>query len=251
MPDASEWLSGSYEEYTDSAGQKYKTRVPTASMEWVLKATDNKQYCIKFDKNFAKKHLFTYTKKPVKPEDKEAANMVKMTKQAGHRTNEEQGRLCKHCGHGQKRHQTGSGAPVACKEPVPGATPSNCGCMNFENADSTYEVGRAAKNKPTSNPLAGATFRKSTYIVMNEIDKAKFEKVVVDSIQAAEAGWTKDQEKDLDWNFDKAGAVVNVDLDQLPADWVKAKGVKVGVKNITAAPDKPTFEVYHYVGTIT
>ena len=250
MPDASEWLSGSYEEYTDSAGQKYKTRKATASMEWVLKATDNKLYCIKFDKNFAKKHLFTFTKKPVKPEDMEAANVAKMTKQAGHRTDEEQGRLCKHCGHGQKRHETGSKAPVACKEPVLGKTPPTCGCMTFENADNTYEVGRAAKNKPTTNPLAGATCRKSTYIVMNEIDKAKFEKVVVDSIKGAETGWANGHEKNLDWNFDKVGAVVNVDLDKLPADWVKAKGIQVGVKNITVDPLTPIFEVFHYVGTI-
>lgn len=250
MPDdASDWMSGFYEEYTGTDGQKHKTRVPTANMQWIVKATDNKNYYIKFTNNFAKKHLFTYTKKKIEPKDQLEANNAKFLKQAKHRTVDEQGRLCKTCGHEEKRHKTGSGNPAACKEPKPSGPDGKCGCTNFQ-PDHRYLEKRKAQHKPFENPLAGATTAKTTYIVMNEIPKDRFEKVLVDSITGAITDWAANTEKHLTWNFDKLGAVITVDISQQPKDWAKAKGVEIGVKNITSDQTKPTFEVFHLIGTV-
>ncbi len=265
---ASELLRNMYEEYTGADGQKHKTRVTTANMEFVVRATGGKVITIKFDKNFTKKHLFTYTKKDptggkqildmtedefkALPALYASANQAKLLKQAGHRTTAEQRLLCKHCGHEEKKHQTGSGNPApSCKDKLPSG--ADCTCTKttpFEANDpvALYEKNRTAKGKPTVNPLAGATTSKTSYIIMNEIPRANFEKTVADAI-LAQASWDANGEH-IDWDFNKPGCVITVDTTQAPAAWAKAKGAKVLVKNKTTDANRPTYEVFHFDGTL-
>ena len=266
---ASELLDSMYEVYTGSDGQQHKTRVATASMEFVVKATDGKVVTIKFDKNFTKKHLFTYTKKDITsgksimnmsidevkelPTLHKQANDAKLLKQAKHRTGEEQRLQCKHCDHEEKRHKTGSGNPAAqCKDKAPdGVTPCPCTTTNpFEAQDAValYEKNRSARNKPTANPLAGATTAKTTYIIMNEIPRTKFENTVADAI-LAQPTWDPGGEH-IDWDFNKPGCVITVDTTQPSSSGAKAKGATVSVKDITTDALRPTYQVYHFNGTL-
>jgi hypothetical protein len=61
---AAEYLG--YEEYTPTGytlGDKPIKRQATATQEWVIQDTGGVQFILKFDKNFVKKHLFTFSKK--------------------------------------------------------------------------------------------------------------------------------------------------------------------------------------------
>jgi hypothetical protein len=265
---AHEVLATQYETYMGTDGQQHKSRLASSSMELVVKATAGTVVTIKFDKNFAKKHLFTYTKKPVTnmhlldmtpeefaalPGKAVAANEAKLLRQAKHRTPEEQRLLCKHCGHEESRHKTNSGnAAAQCKAKMPdGATQCPCTETNpFQAVDpvALYEKHRTAKGKPTANPLAGATTAKTTYIILNEIPRQKFENVVADSILAHNT-WAANGEH-IDWNFAIPGCVVTVDTSQPPAGWAKARGATVVVKNLTTDPGKPTYQVVHFHATI-
>ncbi len=61
MSDASALIE--YENYTGADKAMHQSRVATASTTWTIAATNKKTYSIKFDSNFAKKHLYTSTKK--------------------------------------------------------------------------------------------------------------------------------------------------------------------------------------------
>ena len=262
---ANEIMASLYEEYVGTDGHKHKTRVATANSQWVVKATDGKVLTIKFDKNFVKKHIFTYTKKDITggasimdmsildlqdlPNKAKNANDAKLLKQAKHRTNDEQRLLCKTCGHEEKRHKTGSGRPAPkCKDKAPdGITPCPCTvCNPFVSADpvAIYEKNRTAKGKPTTNPLAGATTNKTTYIIMNEIPKNKFENTVAHTILAET--WTRGDKKHIDWNFNTPGCVITVEVDKAPNQWAKGKGATVSIEDVTNDPSAPTYVVYHF-----
>lgn len=132
------------------------TRKTTASQEWVFGSGGGNEFMIKFDKNFVKKHLFTYSKKTAevgaiaaqlwdaagKPANRDeefwlAAELskfnTKMTKALQARAEQSLcscGHLlalhpCSVCGHAMSRHRTGGGAPCACKEPPNGS----CTCV--------------------------------------------------------------------------------------------------------------------------
>lgn len=132
------------------------TRKTTLNQEWVFGASNGHELMIKFDKNFFKKHLFTYSKKTEqvaqiafylweaagKPEGKAdefwlAAELTKLNdklrKTLEHRAEANLctcGHLnalhtCNGCGHAKSRHYTGGGARCNCKEPPAGS----CACL--------------------------------------------------------------------------------------------------------------------------
>lgn len=141
--------------YNKPDGSTALTRKTTANQEWVFGAAFGNEFMIKFDKNFVKKHLFTYSKKTAevgaiasqlweaagKPEGRDvdfwlAAELskfdAKLTKVLKARA-EDVVCTCGHtllrhpcsgCGHQRARHFTGGGARCACKEPPLGS----CGC---------------------------------------------------------------------------------------------------------------------------
>ncbi len=272
MPDASELIA--YEKYTGADKAEHLSRVATANTSWSITATNKKVYAIKFDSNFVKKHLYTSTKKTDKvaakaeelfaaagkPQGKTAADYrvqaqklldeEKFKKQLGHRTQEEQ-LICGNCGHERKKHFTGSGGPL----PVPGPKCKHPGCTCTGWSEKTaYADHRKAQNKPTHNPVAGATTEKNSVIWLNKIDKASFEKVIVESIVAKEAALAKSGKtwdvggEHVDWDFGAAnkGCVIYFETGQTPDQWLQKQGVEVLVKQGTpVVADKPVYIVVH------
>lgn len=272
MADASELIA--YEKYIGADKAEHLSRVSTASTGWSIKATNNKLYAIKFDSNFVKKHLYTSTKKADtvaakagelyaaagKPQGKSAADFMeqarqlldqaKFKKQLGHRTQEEQ-QICGNCNHERKKHFTGSGGPL----PVPGPKCKQPGCTCTGWSEKTaYADARKAKNKPTVNPLAGATTEKNSVIWLNKIDRVTFEKVIVDSIIAKEATLAKASKtwdaggEHIDWDFGAAnkGCVVYFEVGQSPDQWLQKQGVEVLIKQGTPmVVNSPVYVVVH------
>jgi hypothetical protein len=272
VPDASTLIE--YEKYLGPDKAEHLSRKATANTVWSIVATNKKVYAIKFDSNFAKKHLYTSTKKGDKvlaraqelyvaagsPKDKSAADFkdaaqkeldqAKFQKQLGHRTQDEQ-MICANCGHEKKRHFTGSGGPLPpgpkCKHP------GGCTCAGWVEKHA-YEDKRKGQNKPTENPVAGATTDKNTVIWLNKIDKTAFETVVVESIVAretdlAKAGKAWDSHGEhIDWDFGATnkGCVVYFEVGQPMNLWQQRQGVEVVIKQGPAATvDKPVYVVAH------
>lgn len=270
MSDASALIE--YENYTGADKAVHQSRVATASTTWTIAATNKKTYSIKFDSNFAKKHLYTSTKKAGALQTKALALFVaagspkgksssdymaqaqkeldgaKFQKQLGHRTQAEQ-LICGNCNHDRSKHFTKSGKALP---PGPKCKTPACICKGWVEKTS-YETGRAAALKPTANPLAGATTEKNTVLWMNKIDKAGFEKVVVESIVAREKALTGDWPtagEHIKWDFGAAakGCVVFIELAKGPHEWGEFQGVEVGIKPAPGhAADKPVYTVYHMI----
>lgn len=262
-----------YAKYTGTDGLEHESRIATANLEWLITAKNTKVYTIKFDKNFVKKHLYTSSKKKEKveaeaqrlylvagsPKDKTAKDFMvqaqknideaKFRKQLSHRGVDEQ-EICGLCGHGQKRHQTGSGAATPCKEPLSGGL---CGCATYVSLHK-YEEKRKLQGKPELNPVAGATTEVNTVIVMNLIPKSTFEQVVSDALIAKEKAlgplpWAGDGEH-IKWDFGATlkGCVLQVNKTQGIDQWDKKQGVEVVIKTLTTDPTKPTYQVVHMEG---
>lgn len=144
--------------YTKPDGSDGITRKTTATQEWVFGAFGGNEFMIKFDKNFVKKHLFTYSKKTSevagiaaqlwdaagKPPNQDVqfwlaaeltkfnSKVLKVLSARGEASVCTCGHLlaahtCTLCHHARSRHLTGSGNACACKEPLLPA-PGQCGC---------------------------------------------------------------------------------------------------------------------------
>jgi hypothetical protein len=219
-----------FEDYIDATGQTHLTRVATTDQEWIVSDWDGEQYCIRFDKNFSKKHLFTFSKKTEETKkeaalisgrpgkhgqdaqnwsDAEHAQLYKKVNSAldhravsgtcrcGHAYNRHVG-PCPGCNHPKGVHTIG--LEKACAQAGCGCTayiagkcnqcPAAAPCPRFQTP---YGAGRDAKHKPTSDPLSGAQTTRNTCIVLNYVPKSEFESVVVKSVQALEKphGWTR------------------------------------------------------------
>lgn len=279
MSNADELLK--WEEYKDPTGKVLGiSRQASASMEWLVTATNKKVYAIRFDNNFAKKHLYTSTKKKDKvdalaaelyvkdgsPKGKTKADYMaaaeeqltqkKFIKQLGHRSGEEQGKTCLMCHHDWSKHFTGSGNPKASgkKCDVVG-----CTCTGWNGAEG-YKQKRATQGKTDVNPLGGATTDKNTVIWMNKIPKATFEAIVVGAILAKEkeraaasppqawghghTGKEADCEH-LDLDFKIPGSVVFIEGSD-PTQWKQLQKVNVTVKNGKSADaDRPRYSIVH------
>jgi hypothetical protein len=272
VPDASALIE--YEKYVGPDKVEHVSRKPTASMEWSIVATNKKVYAIKFDSNFAKKHLYTSAKKSDKvqakaqelylaagsPKGKSASDYMteaqkqldqtKFQKQLGHRTQEEQ-LICGNCGHDRKKHFTGSGG--ALPTPGPRCKTTGCSCTGWLETHA-YEDKRKAQNKPTQNPVAGATTEKNSVIWLNKLDKTSFETVIVESIVERETKLAKDTKtwdangEHVDWDFGakNKGCVVYFEVGQTMDQWQQRQGVEVVIKKgATTDVNRPLYVVVH------
>jgi hypothetical protein len=210
-----------YVKYVDSAGDEKFTRVAPGTMRWMITAKNKKTYVISFENNFAKKHLYTESKKSsvvlqeakklwdaLTEKDRKAwwwkgywlsyppeilvkaqkiVDEAKFKRQLGHRSALE-GDICSVCRHPLKSHKTGSGHWRACKYKAIALGPE-CGCnvMGAYVSEKPYHDKRVAQGKPIPDPLAGARTNINTIIVMNKIPADKMKEVISDAIIAKEA----------------------------------------------------------------
>jgi len=251
------------------------TRVATADQEWVVRDWDGEQYCIKFEKNFSKKHLFTFSKDIEKTKVQaatEAAKPGQAGKDAENWHNAEiellKSKIAKNvdkraisvmcsCTHAFNRHS------------LPGPACNLCACAAFATP---YKLARKFVGKPTEDPLSGASTTRNSCIILNWVPKAEFEDVVVQSIQAQEKphGWAKGQPlavtaappgspapvvaaatKTLRWDFGLArrGAIilaVRTAAGPPPVyNYTNFQGCWVKAKKIGTSVGKQTWEVFH------
>lgn len=252
----------SFTKYTTPTGEEHLTRVATASEQWAIQDWDGERYVIKFDKNFSKKHLFTFTKKTKnvaakaysihaeKPGKSEAENwneaehellVDKLCTTLAVRS----GKSCT-CGHLKASHK-GKPNTGACKE-------GGCGCLGFSSA---YAAQRLANNKPVLDPLLGANANKNTCIILNYVPKAEFETVLVQALQAEEkpSGWTQGDPLaksvtdvvSMKWDFgsSRLGVIVQADMLVWPDSWKKFQGCWVEAKKVATDLGVQTWEIFH------
>jgi len=252
----------SYEKYVDTTtGLERLTRVATASEEWVVRDWDGEVYYIRFDLNFSKKHLATFSKDRERTEKEAyfawlnsgktrgagenwqaAEHRMMLEKMATTAQNRAVAGQCQ-CGHPFNRHPGGN----ACT--VPG-----CGCAKFTTP---FGASRTAAGKPTENPLAGAQTNRTTFILLNWVPKGEFESVVVQSIQAHEkpTGWRRGDplakaagdEAVLRWDFGPAriGAVVQSQVGVAPNLWGRKQGCYVKARKTATDWGKQTWKIFH------
>ena len=251
-----------YKDYTDTAGYDYIDRLPSLQQEWVFGDWDGEKYIIKFDKNFSKKHLFTFEKK--KDNIEQAAYYISKSsnsksdsenwQQAEHELLEKNiaykltcrttaGRKCV-CGH-----------PFA-KHPSAGVC-TQTGCTTCAGFVTAYGLARRNAGRPDEDPLQGMSTSRNTCIVLNYIPKIEFESVVIGSICAHEKppGWTRGQNLHksvgdsvvLRWDFGAArlGVIIQADNNQPTSAWTKLQGVHVSAKKTATAVGWQGWDVHH------
>lgn len=201
------------------------TRKSCEHQEWVFGATGGHEFMIKFDKNFFKKHLLTYSKKSVEvgsrakelweaagqPSGRDVEFWVqaeteklygKLTKSTSARTEAKVCKNCKKffnvhicsaCNHSMNHHMNASGLRKDCAA-------GGCGCLktaavtfacptggtSFLASTGDYATSRAAKGKPDANPLAGAQTSKNTCLILDKIPMAEFKTVLIKAIENLE-----------------------------------------------------------------
>jgi len=285
MPDETAASLLKYRTYHTSSGQDKLTREATTNQEWVFQETGGKKYTIKFDKNFIKKHLFTYSKKSDKVSliawylwkdsgeqpGKDTENWLKAEQIAVNGKLEKtllaraESIRCTTCSHHASKHKCsncvhridkhtnpGDACSVggcACARLTTRCNEAACTCADFKLTADKYGDRRIASGKG-DNPLAGAATDKNTSIVLSKVPKADFEKVVVDSIKHEETAgftWAMNDEKELKWDFgnSRKGAIVQVDLAQDSAHWSQLQGVYVKAKKIGNDPANFVYQVFH------
>jgi hypothetical protein len=184
------------------------TRYSSADEEFNLTRAGGRTYLIKFEKNFSKKHLATFSKKEWKTsteawlqsqkpgqqgkdtENWQAAQKQlldnKILKTAGIRKGPADADLCARagCNHPRKdvvgAPNTGHSNSGNCKVP---------GCLCTAAAGgflSAYVASRIAETKPLHDPYEGTPAQTSSCIVLNWIPKNEFEDVLRNSILAVD-----------------------------------------------------------------
>jgi hypothetical protein len=234
------------------------TRTATVDQEFLIKDWDGELYVIKFDKNFSKKHLFTFSKDQERTIAQAKLEAQKPGQAGQDAQNWERAEyqllknkiekgvnkravvsMCR-CGHAYNRHPGGGHC-------------NQCACAAFHTQ---YADDRQWVHKPTINPIQGASTTTNTCIVLNWVPRNEFEDVVVKSIQAEEKppGWTKGQplavlptpvippnghnasQRELRWDFlaHRSGAVL------------KAQRVPVVPAPVPANPADPANFTFNY-----
>lgn len=258
-----------YNRYHDSAGYDYLSRVATASEEWIFGDWDGEKYSIRFDKNFSKKHLFTFSKKTEWAADdgkKHESLYNKLEQVLNVRSNI---RVCADCGHRLEKHQTGSKQWTNCKQPIAAATmtgaPLLCGCRAGQPGQSFKDIAGSDVNayfrwksgKPDHDVLGGAYTDKNSAIVLNYVPKAEFEAVVVASIRAHEkpSGWKRGdplsvpvgQQRLLEWDFGPArnGVIVTATVGTDPSTWPRHQKCAVKAEKTWTFQGWQTWKIFH------
>lgn len=249
------------------------TRVATANQDWIVRDWDGETYVIKFDSNFSKKHLFTFTKK----EDRVKAKAHEESEKPGQKDQEAEnwrraeqalllGKIMKNLDKRAVANICNCGHPFSApganpKHPGGGAcTGGGCGCTKFETP---YALARKYVHKPTEDPLAGARTTKNTCIILNWIPRAEFEEVVVKSIQAFEkpTGWTKGNalavpagagalsQRKLRWDFGlgRMGAIIKAEKIAIAPfyTFTNYRGCYIGAEKIGTDVGRQTWKIYH------
>ncbi len=252
----------SFEKYLDATlGGERLTRVATADEQWVVSDWDGETYFVRFDKNFSKKHLATFSKDRKRTEEAayyawlnsgKSADAGKNWEKAEHQLLTEKmtgtadaravAGMCK-CGHRYNRHPGGG----AC-------TQHGCTCPKFVTP---FADARITAGKPTDNPLAGVQTQRTTFIVLNWVPRDAFESVVVQSIQAHEkpTGWKRGDalakavgdEVVLKWDFgpQRVGAVIQAHVGTPPSGWGRKQGCYVKAKKTATDWGKQTWMIFH------
>jgi hypothetical protein len=247
------------------------TRVATANQEWIVKDWDGEVYCIKFNANFSKKHLFTFSKDQEKTKQKAEDEAAKpgqagQDEQNWHNAEMEllKSKIVKNldkravadvcgCGHRFNAHLHPNPAPPPPR--LPGACTTCAGaCAGFKTP---YGLARTYVGKPTEDPLSGARTSKNTCLILNWVPRAEFEQVVLQSIQSLEkpAGWNKGDplaiavgdERKLRWDFGlgRNGAIIVADKTVVPTNYTNFQGCWVAARKIATSVGKQTWEIFH------
>lgn len=252
------------------------TRFASANEEFNIAAAGGNKYLIKFESNFSKKHLATFSKKDSKLKEAIANQTTKLGKSAtegeilaaaqkqlldakilkilGIRGGPEDTDLCARCGHKRKNDPVGSGHSKTGNCMVTGCATTKC----IGGFLTKYVSERTKEGKPLVDPLAGAMASESSCIVLNFIPKNEFETAVAASIllvdaknDLADTPTTKGSPLvTLKWNFggSRAGAVQHAKggvVDKTDGTWceVGARKVKGGPTGIAA-----TWTIVHWEG---
>ena len=264
-----------YQAYTKPGSKEVSwTRFASANEEFNITAVGGNKYLIKFESNFSKKHLATFSKKDsklkaaiadltlkapkgTKEEEILAAAQIqlldaKILKILQVRGGPEDTDLCARCNHPRKNNPIGTGHSKTGACQVSGCTKCVGGFLT------AYVSGRTKEGKPEVNPLAGSPASESSCIVLNLIPKNEFEQAVGASILTVDA---KNELADtpttkgsalvtLKWNFgsSRAGAVrhaKNGAVDMANGTWceVGARKTKGGPTGIAA-----TWTIVHWEG---
>lgn len=275
-------------EYADQVKNALRpTRASSATLEWVLSAKNGAIFYIRFDSNFAKKHLVTSTRKDANVQvelprfstepdvDKRialarrAADEAKFRRLVVHRSPAWQKCSTPGCGHTLPEHMGGMACTISRSLLMPDLTapkkngkvtktmqPVKCACAKFT---SQYAEKRIAQGKPLVNPLAGATGLTCDALWMDKIDSKHFEAVVVNAIvdKLAELKgqpWDAKGEH-LVWDFGPSGrgAILKIDEKTGMDDWI-GKGwtkVTVTVREDVVSPTRKNYVVCHLDGKKT
>lgn len=245
------------------------TRVATANQEWIVKDWDGENYRVKFDKNFSKKHLFTFSKDVERTKQLAAQKAQSSGKGALENWHDAEIELLKNkivknldkravadtcrCGHRFNKHLANNPAPPPPKIPSP-CTEVGCGCPRFQTP---YALARQFVGKPSHDPVSGATTSRNTCIILNWVPRAEFEEVVVKSIQAYEKppGWSAGNplaiavggSVHLRWDFGLArkGVILQAQRVGLNVNYTEYQGCSVQAKKIATTVGVQTWEVYH------
>jgi len=264
-----------YQAYTKPGAKEVSwTRHATANEEFNITSAGGRKYLIKFESNFSKKHLATFSKKDSKLKAAIADLTLKMPKGTSEgeilaaaqkqlldakilkilkvREGPEDTDLCARCGHPRKNNPIGSGHSKTGTCQVSGCTKCVGGFLT------KYVSERTSEGKPEVNPLAGSPASESSCIVLNWIPKNEFEKAVADSILAVDA---KNDLADtpttkgsalvtLKWNFGKSreGAVRHAKSGAIDMD--KGTWCEVGARKTKSSPKgiDATWTVVHWEG---
>lgn len=216
-----------HESYTvTGTGASELTRKSCAHQEWVFGATTGgHEFMIRFDKNFFKKHLFTYSKKTDvvanrarelweaagKPPGRDLEFWVqaeteklfnKLTKSTSARSEAKMCRHCKKffnvhicsgCNHTMDLHINSHGnrkncAHVGCGCLIAHPVTFDCptGGTQFVASTGDYANQRGAKGKPDANPLAGAQTHRNTCLILDRIPMTDFKTVLISALEALE-----------------------------------------------------------------
>lgn len=195
-----------YQKYTKTGTtEECWTRFASANEEFNVVSSAGNTFLIKFDSNFSKKHLVTFSKKQWATEKeawlqsqqpgqqgKEAENWKraqdqllknKILKTLGIRSGKGAEAVCKRCGHPKANipDKTGHSSNTGnCQ--VPGCNGVTC----VGGYLSSYVESRRDEGKPDVDPYAGKSGQDSSCIVLNWIPLNEFTTVVGDSIVHAD-----------------------------------------------------------------
>ncbi len=248
-----------YQPYTNKQTSEVGwSRWASAKENFEIVQDSKTKYLLKFDNNFAKKHLVTITKKELSieadtakkeggsPEENVKAAQKTLLDQKIVRILNARNREddCT-CGHPRFTSDDGK---------VKGHSNSgkSCyGCSTCTKYKPSYKLNRQAAGKPTSDPLKGAGAGESTCLVLNWIPLTEFQTIVSKSISSVDPDGklAVGSEKHLKWDFGsgRMGAIRSAKKGAVDPE-PKQTWVVVGAKKVANDATKfaATWQINHW-----